>query len=1126
VSILIFKLFNSSKKISFRITMILLGAAIVLLFTGLILFSFKQEVDSRKASANLHTSMIETSISRSFESLEISLTSIAETIDRPYSYDLELLEGKVERILSFAPHIRQIMVIKNQSIIFDSSHQNQSSVDFDRLNFVPDSSGFTALRFSSVLSQRFLPRVNDVEKLTGNRRILPVELNYDMRYNPGEYTILAAFNPSYLTNYVQGLELQEKQQVSITSLSGDRLLEFGDKRSLRAFNTRLIDKTLSSGANQSSGTIYYHQLPQSFYSVAISAKYPIAVSICFSYTQVLVNWIKVNAGFLSSMMTLILFLIAAVYILLSLQRRSLRMRQQIQLLSSTVEQSPIATIITDGNKAVNYLNPSFNNMFNNGAQSADSSSVLPRSQSEFNQVLSFIEQHNDDQAWSGSFEIDSIVANKRVFDATLFQVDNNITDRKHNIAMFFDATARTASQEHIKLLSRVVESSPVLVLVINEYGQVDYVNHTFEKASGYKSEEIVGKVPLFLNPSHVDISEYQSILQQVKSGKNWSGELQGQDKQGAICWLKVNLSPLMSSDNTISHYIAIAEIIDLQKENEKQRRLTDAVFRISSEAIMVTDKNNYIQLVNKSFERITGYSWEDCINKKPTILKSGRHDEKFYKDFYQQLVKTGHFEGEIWNKRKSGELYPQWVNISTMRDAKGDPEGYVTLFTDITKRKKNERLIQHQANYDSLTNLANRNLFSQTLDQVLLAAVDRESHGALLFIDLDHFKSINDTLGHSVGDLLLKEVAARIVENIHEHDTPARLGGDEFAIILPDIQSILAVSTVCQQLLDSIRRPYELEGNSVFVSCSIGVAIYPEDACSVEIICRNADSAMYKAKEEGRNCYHFYTEQMNNIAQQRRAMEIALHNALELDQLSLSFQPIWDIKLQRYSSAESLLRWYHPELGHVSPADFIPIAESIGLIESIGEWVIRRACQVVEQVNRNLDEPIKVNVNVSSRQFQRQEIVSIIESALAESGLAAQQLVVEVTESLLIDDSGKTYRQLKELHDMGIEIAIDDFGTGYSSLSYLKKFPISKLKIDQSFIADIETDPESLALVKTIISLSQNLKLQSVAEGVETQGQLALLTDMQCETIQGYYFSKPLPEKAFVEQFNGKAKAP
>lgn len=1093
--------------------------AAVLLFSGLILFSVKQEVSSRKASANLYTSMIETSISRSFESLEISLTSIAETIDRPYSYDLKLLEEKVMRILSFAPHIRQILILKNESVIVDSSHQNQSSIDFDRLHFEPDNSGYTALRFSTVLNQRFLPRINDVKKTGGVRRILPVELNYEMRYNPGEYRILAAFNPSYLTSYVQSLELQEQQRVSITSLHGEQLLEFGEDDPHQALDTSLIDKVLNSGANQLSGSKYNGTLPQSFYSVAISAKYPIAVSICFSYSKLIVNWIQMNAGFLSSMMTLIFFLVGAVFVLLRLQRRSLRMRQQIQLLSSTVEQSPIATIITDDNKAVNYLNPSFNNMFNSAQQSVDSASVLPRSQSEFNQVLSLIEQHNEDQAWSGSFEIESIVANKRVFDATVFKVDNNITSRKHNIAMFFDATARTASQEHIKLLSRVVESSPVLVLVINEYGQVDYVNRRFEQASGYSSEEILGRVPLFLSPSQVDISEYQSIVEQVKSGKNWSGELQGQDKDGTICWLKVNLSPLMSSDNTITHYIAIAEIIDLQKENEKQRRLTDAVFRISSEAIMVTDKNNYIQLVNKSFERITGYSWEDCINKKPTILKSGRHDETFYQTFYQQLATTGHFEGEIWNKRKSGELYPQWVNISTMWDANGEAEGYVTLFTDITKRKKNERLIQHQANYDSLTNLANRNLFSQTLEQVLSMSVDTKTHGALLFIDLDHFKSINDTLGHSVGDLLLKEVAARIVENLTEKDTPARLGGDEFAIILPNIQSILAVSTVCQQLLDSIRAPYELEGNSVFVSCSIGVAIYPEDASSVEIICRNADSAMYKAKEEGRNCYHFYTEQMNNIAQQRRVMEIALHNALELKQLSLSFQPIWDIELQRYSSAETLLRWNHPELGQVSPADFIPIAESIGLIESIGEWVIRRACKVVEQVNRNLDEPLKINVNVSSRQFQRQEIVPIIESALAQSKLPAQQLVVEITESLLIDDSGKTYRQLKELHDMGVEIAIDDFGTGYSSLSYLKKFPISKLKIDQSFIADIETDPESLALVKTIISLSQNLKLQSVAEGVETKGQLALLSEMQCETIQGYYFSKPLPEKEFIEQF-------
>ncbi|MEH6444025.1 MAG: EAL domain-containing protein [Oceanospirillaceae bacterium] len=461
-----------------------------------------------------------------------------------------------------------------------------------------------------------------------------------------------------------------------------------------------------------------------------------------------------------------------------------------------------------------------------------------------------------------------------------------------------------------------------------------------------------------------------------------------------------------------------------------------------------------------------------------------------------------------------------------MRDAQGKPEGYVTLFSDITKRKKNEQLIQHQANYDNLTDLPNRNLFTQTIKQVLIQTKALEQQGALLFIDLDHFKSINDTLGHSVGDLLLQEVASRIVQQINTRDTPARLGGDEFAIILPNISSVVSVASLCEQLLESIRKPYNLDGNSVFISCSIGVAIYPDDAIDAETICRDADSAMYKAKEEGRNSYHFYTEQMNRVAQRRRQIETALHTAIEYQQLSLHFQPIWDIEQQRYGSAESLLRWQHPQLGNVSPADFIPIAENTGLIESIGQWVILHACQVAELLNRNLEQPLKINVNVSSRQFQRQDIVLIIKEVLASTKLAPQLLVIEITESLLIDDAGKTYRQLKALADMGIEIAIDDFGTGYSSLSYLKKFPISKLKIDQSFIADIEQDPESLALVNTIITLAKTLKLQSVAEGVETAGQLALLKGMACETIQGYYFSRPMKEEDFVTKFSTNQQIP
>ncbi|MEH6446974.1 MAG: PAS domain S-box protein, partial [Oceanospirillaceae bacterium] len=615
--------------------------------------------------------MIEASISRAFESLEISLISVAESIDSSStsnSYDLKRLHEKVARILSFAPHIRQIIIVKDRAVILDSSGSVQSSIDFKRLKFAKNADALSSLSIAEMLNQRFLPRLGETVKSTA-RRILPVELNYEMRYNTGKFRILAVFNPSYLTDYIAELELQGVQQISISNLHGDTLLDFNANPTQQKSNTALIDSVLESGANQLSGTDYKHYLPQSFYTITLSAKYPIAVSICFTYRQILQSWININAGFLGSMLALIIFLMAAVYILLKQHQRGLYMRQQIQLLSSTVEQSPVATIITDDEKAINYLNPSFNNMFNNDKYKPDIPFKLPDSQSEYNQVLALIEEHSDQKAWSGQFQLGSIVANKRVFDTTFFKVNNSITGRQHNIAMFFDVTARSISQDRIKLLSRVVQFSPVLVLVIDAKGKIEYVNQMFEAASGYTSEQVVGETPLFLKPLDTDISEYLHILQCIKSGKNWSGELQGRNASGVICWLKVRICPLLDSGNNISHYIAVGEVIDLQKENEKQRRLTDAVFRTSSEAIMVTDKNNYIQLVNKSFERITGYNWKDCLHQKPTMLKSGCHDEHFYQDFYQQLAKTGHFEGEIWNKRKSGKLYPQWINISTMRDA-------------------------------------------------------------------------------------------------------------------------------------------------------------------------------------------------------------------------------------------------------------------------------------------------------------------------------------------------------------------------------------------------------------------------------------------------------------------------
>jgi diguanylate cyclase (GGDEF)-like protein len=428
--------------------------------------------------------------------------------------------------------------------------------------------------------------------------------------------------------------------------------------------------------------------------------------------------------------------------------------------------------------------------------------------------------------------------------------------------------------------------------------------------------------------------------------------------------------------------------------------------------------------------------------------------------------------------------------------------------------------VQYQANYDSLTKLANRNLFLDRFQGALHKAQQERSLVALLFIDLDRFKHINDTLGHSIGDELLKDASNRINMQLRINDTAARFGGDEFAILLTDIQSLDDVDIVVQRILKTLASPFKLSGHDAFVSASIGVTSYPKDGVDSGTLLRKADSAMYKAKELGKNNYQYFTKQMDVEANQRHELEKALHTAVEKGEFSLNFQPIIDSQNRSMIGAEALIRWHHSKLGFVSPADFIPLAEEVGLIVDIGEWVLREACQqavIWQREQSTADKLMYVAVNMSSRQFQTTNAATLIKNILEETELAAQCLKIEITESLLMADDQNVMNQLKEIRRMGVELAIDDFGTGYSSLSYLKKFPITTLKIDQSFIKDINIDIGDDELIKGIISMAKSLNLNVVAEGVESQLQVDFLLEHSCSTMQGYYYSKPLTANDFNE---------
>jgi diguanylate cyclase (GGDEF)-like protein/PAS domain S-box-containing protein len=670
----------------------------------------------------------------------------------------------------------------------------------------------------------------------------------------------------------------------------------------------------------------------------------------------------------------------------------------------------------------------------------------------------------------------------------------------------------------------VIEQSPAIVVITNSLGDIEYVNERFVKTTGYQLQDVLGKNPRILKSGETTDEDYLQMWSILSTGGVWSGEFHNKAKDGTLYWERAQISSITDKRGNITHYIAIKEEVTKRKDDEKRLRLASAVFETAAEAIMVSDHNNRIQMINNSFTVITGYESEQVIGQNPSILSSGYHGAEFYQDMYTALDTVGIWEGEVWNRRKNGEIYPQWLTISTMRDEQGVLEGYVSLFSDMTRRKKDEEYIIQQANFDTLTGLPNRNLFSDRLSQSVARAQRSHISSALLFIDLDRFKYVNDTLGHLAGDELLKQAAHRLESCLRAEDTAARLGGDEFAVILLDVHSSVDAQRVVKKILLELSEPYYLGEHEAFISGSIGITLFPDDGDKPELLIRNADSAMYKAKEAGRNDFYFFTPQMNDEALKRRDLEMSLYLALEREQFLLHYQPIVDINTGDIVSAEALIRWNHPTLGIVSPADFIQLAEEIGLIKSIGEWVLRKACnEAVKWQTLSAVAP-KVSVNVSSRQFQRQDMAQLVKDVLTETGLAPNLLTLEITESLLVSDVQTVTKQLSDIAALGVSIAIDDFGTGYSSLSYLKKFPISILKIDRSFIGDLLVHEGDQTLVNGIISLANSLGLKVVAEGVEEEAQHTILKMLECDYVQGYYFHYPLTEKLFRKLLQSHAK--
>ncbi|MGB0682556.1 MAG: EAL domain-containing protein [Magnetovibrionaceae bacterium] len=640
-----------------------------------------------------------------------------------------------------------------------------------------------------------------------------------------------------------------------------------------------------------------------------------------------------------------------------------------------------------------------------------------------------------------------------------------------------------------------------------------------------RAEELFGVAPEVLMadwrafPVHAGDAErfLEARTKAVEESFGWTFEGRFIRPNGEVGWWQEIVKPVRLLEHE-TLYAGVALDVTQRRQAEEGLRMALKVFETASEGIIVSDQDNRIKAVNPAFTRITGYTEDDVRGRDPSFLSSGRHDDAFYKELWIDLSNRGHWEGEIWNRRKNGEVYPEWLSVSAIRDSDGQIAEYVGVFSDITKRKRDEEQIRFQANYDALTRMPNRVLFQDRLEGAISRAGREQETFALMFIDLDRFKIVNDTLGHAAGDVLLERSAKRLTNCVRQMDTVARFGGDEFTIILQDMARGRDAAIVAGNIIQSISEAFALDdGQQAFIGASIGIAVYPGDGETSEALIRNADMAMYRAKEAGRNQYRFFTPEMDAEALKRMSLENDLRRAVEQGQFFVVYQPIIELSTGNLAGAEALVRWNHPEEDEVGPDRFIPVAEDSGLIAVLGEWVFQSVChQLKTWRTEGLPVP-RISVNLSSRQLKKGLPLERITEVLKESGLLPKDLAFEITESGIISDEGDAVGWLEAVRDFGIGLSIDDFGTGYSSLSYLTRLPVDTVKIDRHFVQRMCDEADDAQLVEAIIKLAHSLGFKVVAEGVETEQQLAFLRHHNCDFLQGFHYSKPLEAGPFED---------
>jgi len=658
-------------------------------------------------------------------------------------------------------------------------------------------------------------------------------------------------------------------------------------------------------------------------------------------------------------------------------------------------------------------------------------------------------------------------------------------------------------------IQAIMENTTALIYIKNCTGKYILVNKMFLITYNLTEETVYDKndYDLFSEKIAMQITNNDNLV--FKSGKSFEFEEEIYQQNTKNIFLSVKV-PLHDTDGKLYGLCSISTNITDRKHSEERLKLFESVFNHAKEAIVITDSYNTIVDINPFYSQVMGYKREEIVGKTPALVKSGKHDDLFYQKLWNEINTTGHWSGEIWDRRKSGEIFPKWLNISSIRNEKNEISYYIGIFSDISDKKAIEQSLHKMAYFDPLTNLANRVLFRERLDQQIITSHHHHNKFAVFILDLDRFKYVNDTFGHLVGDQLLMIASERILKCVDDVDTVARLGGDEFSLILVDIKNDSIIRRKAKEIINSLETNFNIYENDIFISTSIGISIYPDDGENYETLMKNADIAMYQVKSEGRGAYHFFKNAMNDKNARFALIQNELRKGLLNNEFAVHYQPKIDIIKNKIIGFEALIRWFSPVLGNISPAEFIPIAEENGLIINIGQWILNQVCADYQELSNENDD-IHVAINLSARQLSDHTLLDKIDAIIKKNNIGFHCLEFEITETSIITDQNVSIPMVNDIKKMGFKISMDDFGTGYSSLSYLKKLPIDTIKIDQSFIRDLEVDSDDFTIVLAIISIAKKLNMGLVAEGVETKEQVKILKENGCTILQGYYYSRPIP---------------